>query len=74
MTHYEKPPFKYAIGEEVQIWDNDTNKLVIGNITEMGDETFVVQWEDLQDDTEYRKDDIPKSLSIFLSISFSRSI
>ncbi len=56
-TFYEKTPLKLGVGEEVTHYDDGTDghpeKMVTGKVTEVGDESFEVQWEDLEDPTEY---------------------
>lgn len=56
MTQYEKT-VKLGVGDEVTHFDNGNNghpvKWVNGKVTEIGEETFVVQWEDLNEPTEY---------------------
>jgi len=51
MTQTENPLFKFGVGDAVE------QDGVMGVVTEMGDDTFVVQWEDLEDDFEYLKSD-----------------
>lgn len=51
---------KYAVGEEWMIFDEQENKWVEGTITEVGDETFCIKWQDLSEETEYRIDDAPR--------------
>lgn len=44
---------KYEAGMAVRIYDEDDEKTVNGVITEVGDETIKIKWEDLHDPTEY---------------------
>lgn len=44
---------KYEVGMPVKIYDSEEGKIINGIITEVGDETICIQWEDLKDDTEY---------------------
>ena len=44
---------KYEIGQHVRTYDEDEEKMVNGVITEVGDETIEVKWEDLQESCEY---------------------
>lgn len=44
---------KYEVGQHVKIYDTDDEKAVNGIITEVGDETIEVKWEDLTDPSEY---------------------
>lgn len=57
MTHYEKKLPALGKGDEVKYYDDGKDghpiKWVTGIVTEGGDESFVVQWEDLPDPTEY---------------------
>lgn len=50
-TYYEKSPAKFAVGETVFV--NDGGQWVEGEVLEVGDETILVQWQDLPDPTEY---------------------
>lgn len=49
---------KYEVGQHIKTYDADEEKVVNGVITEVGDETIVVKWEDLIEDTEYGIADI----------------
>lgn len=49
---------KYEAGQHIKTYDADEEKVVNGVITEVGDETIVVKWEDLREDTEYEIADI----------------
>lgn len=49
---------KYEVGQHIKTYDADDEKVVNGVITEVGDETIVVKWEDLKEETEYEKADI----------------
>lgn len=51
---------KYAVGEGWMICDEETQEWVNGIITEVGDETVCIKWEDLPEETEYRIDDMPR--------------
>ncbi len=57
MTHYEKKVLPLAVGDLVTHYDDGTGgypeKRAYGTVTEIGDESFVVQWEDLKEETEY---------------------
>lgn len=44
---------KYEVGQHVRTYDEDDEKMVNGVITEVGDETIEIKWEDLIDPTEY---------------------
>jgi hypothetical protein len=44
---------KYEVGQKVRIYDEDDAKMVNGIITEVGDETIEIKWEDLSEPTEY---------------------
>ena len=44
---------KYEVGQYEKIYDADDEKVVNGVITEVGDETIEVKWEDLKEPTEY---------------------
>jgi len=44
---------KYEIGQHVRTYDEDDEKMVNGVITEVGDETIEVKWEDLLEPCEY---------------------
>ncbi len=44
---------KYEVGQPVRTYDEDEEKMINGEITEVGDETIVIKWEDLHDSTEY---------------------
>ena len=48
----------YSVGQEVWTIDEQTGDKVFGKVTEVGEETIVVQWEDLKDDTEYERQNI----------------
>lgn len=49
---------KYEAGQHIKTYDADDEKVVNGVITEVGDETILVKWEDLMEETEYEKADI----------------
>lgn len=57
MTLTEKKILPLGVGDNVTHFDDGTDgrsiKWVDGVVTEIGDETFVVQWEDLKEETEY---------------------
>ena len=57
MTLTEKKQLPLGIGDEVKTYDDGTDghpaKWVNGIVTEVGDESFVIQWGDLTEDTEY---------------------
>lgn len=57
MTYTEKKTLPLGLGDDVKHYDNGKDghpeKWVDGTVTEIGDEGFVVQWEDLEDPTEY---------------------
>jgi len=60
MTRFEKSPLKLAVGEEVKTYDDGTDgypaKWVNGIVTEIGDNSFAVLWDDFKDkgwETEY---------------------
>lgn len=57
MTLTEKKTLPLGIGDTVTHYDDGKDghpeKWVNGVVTEIGDESFVVQWEDLEDPTEY---------------------
>ena len=44
---------KYEVGQHVKIYDADDEKFVNGIITEAGEETIEIKWEDLADPCEY---------------------
>lgn len=51
---------KYAVGEEWMTCDETTNEWVLGEILEVGDETILIKWEDLNEETEYQIHDMPR--------------
>lgn len=60
MTTYEKKPLPLGIGDEVKTFDDGTDgypeKWVNGTVTEIGDESFSVLWDDFKEkgwETEY---------------------
>lgn len=56
-TFYEKPTQKLGVGDDVTHYDNGKDeypkKWVNGKVTEVGEDDFLVQWEDFEDPTEY---------------------
>lgn len=52
-TFYEKCGPTYSVNMQVRTFDKDKNKFINGTVTEVCDELIVVQWEDLNEDTEY---------------------
>lgn len=46
---------KYVVGQEIKTNDDETGKVVNGIITEVGDESIEVKWEDLTEPTEYER-------------------
>ena len=57
LTDYydDKKGPKYEVGQPVRTYDQDDEKVVNGVITEVGDESIEVKWEDLQWPTEYER-------------------
>jgi hypothetical protein len=55
LTDYldDKKGPKFEVGQHIKTYDADEEKVVNGIVTEVGDETITVQWDDLTDDTEY---------------------
>jgi hypothetical protein len=53
MTKKEKTGPKYEVGQHVKIYDADDKKVVNGVVTEVGDETIEIKWDDLTDPCEY---------------------
>ena len=51
-TYYEKTPPKFAVGETVFI-NEDGEKWDEGEVLEVGDETILVQWQDLTEPSEH---------------------
>lgn len=63
MTLTEKKMPIYNVNDIVYIMDNeiyDTETCIRGMVTECGDETIVIKWDDLPDETEYELADMPK--------------
>lgn len=58
---------KYEIGQSIRTYDHSA-KIVNGTITEVGEETICVQWEDLIDDTEYERSKIEIKGDFFYEI------
>lgn len=44
---------KYEVGMLVRIYDETDEKMVNGKITEVGEETIEIKWEDLLEAIEY---------------------
>lgn len=57
MTLTEKKLLPLGVGDDVKCFNDGMDghpvKWAYGEVTEVGDESFVVQWEDLDDPTEY---------------------
>lgn len=57
MTYTEKKTLPLGVGDDVKHFDDGKDghpkKWVNGVVKEVGDESFTVQWEDLEDETEY---------------------
>lgn len=55
ITNYndDKKGPKYEVGQHVKIYDADDEKVVNGQVIEVGEESITVQWEDLTDSSEY---------------------
>ncbi len=51
-TYYEKSPPKFAVGETVYINEHGEG-WAEGEVLEVGDETILVQWNDLSESTEH---------------------
>lgn len=58
MTTYEKTP-GLCVGDELLHYDDGSDghptKWVIGRITEVGEDSFEIQWDDLEEPTEYER-------------------
>lgn len=56
-TFTEKKEHSLGVGDDVKHFDNGKDghprKWVEGKVTEVGDDGFTVQWEDLKDETLY---------------------
>lgn len=48
----------YSVGQSLWTIDAETSEKVWGNVLEVGDETIVVKWDDLVDETEYERQGI----------------
>lgn len=46
---------KYEVGQHIKFFDADDQRVVKGVVTEVGDETICVKWDDLREDTEYER-------------------
>lgn len=62
MTYTEKKTPQFGVNDEVyvldtEIYDNPT--WVHGVVTEVGDESLQVKWDDLEDPTDYEISDLP---------------
>lgn len=62
MTNIEdsKTNDKYSVGMDVYYFEKIEQgcQNIHGVVVEMGEETIVVQWDDLKEETEYRRDEI----------------
>lgn len=56
-TVTERKMLPLGVGDEVTTYDDGTDghpeKTVNGKVLEVGEESFLVQWDDLEDPTEY---------------------
>jgi hypothetical protein len=56
-TFTEKKNHSLGVGDDVKHYDDGRDghpiKWVEGKVTQVGEETFTVQWEDLPEDSEY---------------------
>lgn len=57
MTYTEKKKLSLGVGDNITHYDNGKDgypkKWVNGIVTEIGEESFAVQWEDLSEQTDY---------------------
>lgn len=57
MTLTEKKELPLGVGDDVKTYDDGTSghpaKWASGKVTEVGEHSFIVQWGDLEDETEY---------------------
>jgi hypothetical protein len=62
MTLLEKTPLPWKEGQDVKIWDTEiyeTPRFINGKVIGVGDESMDIQWEDLNEPTEYFYQDMP---------------
>lgn len=65
MTTYEKTGPLYSVGESIKTFDKTKEQWINGEITEVGDESIQVQWNDLEDPTDYNKSDVSRTGDVF---------
>lgn len=57
MTYTEQKTLPLGVGDDVKHYDNGKDghpeKWATGTVTEAGDHSFVIQWDDMEDPTEY---------------------
>jgi hypothetical protein len=52
-TTYERTGPTYSVGQPIRTFDKENRVFINGEVKEVGDESFTVKWEDLEDETEY---------------------
>ncbi len=48
---------KFKVGQQVKQYNDDIDGWAFGVVTEVGDYAILVNWDDIQDDCEHRKDE-----------------
>lgn len=65
MTTYEKIGPTFSVGQSTTTYDIESEKWVNGIVEEVGDETILIKWEDLENPIEYRLDSISMNGDVF---------
>lgn len=70
MTHTEKKQLPLGVGDDVRSYDDGSDghpeKWVTGKVIEAGDHSFIVQWDDLEDETYYEWQEVTVEGNIIL--------